>query len=134
MELGPYGIIQGSNLSEILYSLYNNKILKLHNILFNTGKMREIFQREAFNRNNFKHEVTQLVDNSNGIIIISDRTKIMLYLNKYFQLLKFFYNLNKLKINDDKTSLMLINNPRHETEVKDTTYNNNKHRYHQDQR
>ena len=87
--------------------------------------MREIFQREAFNRNDFEHEVAQFVDDSNSIIIISDRTQIMMYLNKYFQLLKIFYNLNKLKINDDKTNLMLINNPRHEAEVKDTKITTN---------
>ena len=42
------------------------------------------------------------------------------YLNQYFLLLKIFYNLNKLKINDDKTNLILLNNPRHDNEVKDT--------------
>ena len=42
------------------------------------------------------------------------------YLNAFFLLLKIFYNLNKVKINDDKTYLMFLNNPRHEEEVKDT--------------
>ena len=31
MELGPYGLIQGSKLSVVSYSLYTNEIPKLHN-------------------------------------------------------------------------------------------------------
>ena len=49
----------------------------------------------------------------------------MPYLNNYCHLLKVFYNLNKLKINNDKTNLTLINNPRHHNEVKNTIITTN---------
>ena len=120
LEFGPYGVIQGSKLSGIFYTLYTNEVPKIHKILFSPTMMREILQREAFNANEFEHEVAQFVDDSNSVIIMSDRRKITQYLNSYFLLLKIYYNLNKLQINDDKTNLMLINNPRHEKEVENT--------------
>ena len=120
VTFGPYGVIQGSKLSGILYSLYTNEVPNLHKVLFNSNMMREILQMRHFNQNEIEHEVAQFVDDSNSIIIFNKRSDMKKYLNIYFLLLKIYYNLQKLKINDDKTNLMLLNNPRHDEEVKDT--------------
>ena len=37
----------------------------------------------------------------------------------YFWLLKIIYNMSKLHINDDKTNLMMSNNPRIENDAKE---------------
>ena len=34
------------------------------------------------------------------------------YINTYFKLLQGFYNMSKLCLNDDKTNIMVVNNPR----------------------
>ena len=119
LEFGPYGVIQGSKLSGLLYSIYTNEVPKIHKILYSHRLMEEILQRRPFNQNNIEHHVAQFVDDSNSIIIFKERKIMKAYLNNYFILLKIYYNLNKLKINDEKTNLMLLNNPRHDNEVKD---------------
>ena len=77
-----------------------NEVSKVHRILFSATMMRAILQIEAFYANKFEHAVDQLVDDSNSVIIITDRNKKLLYLNNYFLILKIFYNLNILQIND----------------------------------
>ena len=119
MEFGPYGVIQGSKLSGILYSLYTNEVPKLHKVLYNHRLMEFLMDRRAYNQNEIEHNVAQFVDDSNSIIIFKNRKDVKAYLNSYFILLKIFYNLNKLKINDDKTNLMFLNNPRHDDEMKE---------------
>ena len=107
-------MVQGSKLSGLMYSLYTNEIPRLHWILKNPTMMRMIFQRNPLNTNKIEHNVTQFVDDSNSVIIFKDKDQIMEYLNMYFWLLKIYYNMNKLLINDDKTNMLVINNPRHE--------------------
>ena len=111
---GDYGVVQGSKLSGLMYSLYTNEIPRLHLVLKNPGMMRMIFQKNVINTNKIEHNVTQFVDDSNSVIIFKDKDQIMEYLNMYFWLLKIYYNMNKLLINDDKTNMLVINNPRHE--------------------
>ena len=120
IKFGPYGVIQGSKLSGILYSLYTNEVPNLHKILYNHRLMENLQQRRNFNQNEIEHEVVQFVDDSNSVIIFKNRSIMKEYLNSHFLLLKIYYNLNKLKINDDKTNLLLLNNPRHDKEVEDT--------------
>ena len=54
-----------------------------------------------------EHVVTNFVDDSTSVISFLDDKSIMQYLTKYFKLLYSFYNINMLKINSDKTQLML---------------------------
>ena len=87
---GDYGVVQGSKLSGIMYSLYTNEIPNLHKILSDTTMMAEIFQRQPIETSGIEHNVAQFVDDSNSVIVFKDKTKISEYLNTYFHLLKFF--------------------------------------------
>ena len=48
------------------------------------------------------------MDDSNNIITTSSSEDIEQYINKYFKLIEEFYNINKLKINPDKSKLMIV--------------------------
>ena len=81
--------------------------------------MQYVFQENAMEMDEIEHEVTQFVDNSNSTITFSNNKDIKRYITKYFFLLKIYYNMSKLKINDDKTNMMMINRPKHNNTVKD---------------
>merc|ERR1712240_467954 len=48
------------------------------------------------------------VDDSTNIVSTHDIRTIEQYLEKFYKLLEAVYNINKLKINKDKTELMII--------------------------
>ena len=52
------------------------------------------------------------VDDSNSSLTFEDSDDASEYLYEYFKLLKCFYNLQKLKLNSDKTNLMVLNRPK----------------------
>ena len=85
--------------------------------------MSMIFQRAPIDTSLIEHNVAQFVDDSNSVISFKDRSQISDYLNTYFHLLKVFYNMSKLQINDSKTNLMTVNNPRHEDQAKNIIVN-----------
>ena len=53
----------------------------------------------------------QYVDDSNNIITSNSSDGVVSYINKYFKLLECVYNLNKLRINPDKSKLMVVCKP-----------------------
>ena len=58
--------------------------------------------------NNVQHLTVNFVDDSNSVITFNDQNQAKTYLESYYKLLHNFYNINKLKINPDKTNLLLI--------------------------
>ena len=58
------------------------------------------------------------VDDSTNIISTSKTNEIADYTNKFYRLLEAVYNINKLKINNDKTELMIICKPKHKGDTK----------------
>ena len=53
------------------------------------------------------------VDDSNSVIALKPGGNMELYINCYFNLLEIYYNSQKLKINTDKTQLLISAMPRH---------------------
>ena len=60
----------------------------------------------------FKHNVVNFVDDSNNVITAEPCIDIGNYTNQYFKLLEIYYNSQKLKINTDKTQLLVCSMPR----------------------
>ena len=48
------------------------------------------------------------MDDSNNVITFDNQNQIKTYLEAYYNLIQNYYNINKLKINADKTNLLLI--------------------------
>ena len=58
-----------------------------------------------------EHITWQYVDDSNNVITSNDSTNISEYINKYFKLIEGYYNLNKLKLNPNKSKIMISCKP-----------------------
>ena len=74
-----------------------------------------------------KHVVVNFVDDSNSVISGTEHTDLKNYISTYFQVLEVYNNSKKLKINTDKTQLLIcdmphfLNKPKH---IKITTATN----------
>ena len=62
--------------------------------------------------NNIIHKTINFVDDSTAIISFKDHSYMKTYLEAYFSLIYEFYSINRLKINSDKTCLLIINKPK----------------------
>ena len=118
MMPGPFSVIQGSKMLSLLYTIYVNEIPIIHKLLENKEMMNIMMDEDPTKTSKIEHEVQQFIDDSNSTITFDDPTDAKEYLNKYFQLLKIFYNASKLQLNDDKTNLMVINSPALEVTAK----------------
>ena len=54
-----------------------------------------------------EHDTIIYVDDSTGIIASKDYKILNKYINDYYRLIEQFYNINFLKINPDKTKLLV---------------------------
>ena len=98
-------------LSKSEYTIYTNEVPILHKILQNTNVCR-IIQVIPPKDDITDHEVGNFVDDSNSVISGTEHTELENYINAYFQLLEIYYNSQKLKINTDKTQLLICGIPR----------------------
>ena len=104
-------VIQGSKLSGLLYTLYTNEIPLLHTLM-NKEIYTQLTQHEKTTTTNTDHMTVNFVDDSTNIISTTDTNTIQEYLDKFYKLLEAVYNINKLKINKDKTELLIICKPK----------------------
>ena len=99
-------MVQGRKLSGTLYTLYTNEIPLLYKFMYNDW----FYMLTKLNRiiyENIAHTTINFVDDSTNIISFKDHSQIKNYLTNYYKLIHSFYNINKLKINADKTQLLL---------------------------
>ena len=64
-----------------------------------------------FNSSNASNYVIQYVDDSSNLISTANANHLNIYVDKYFNILEQFYNLNKLTLNSDKTKSMIVCKP-----------------------
>lgn len=113
----PCSVVQGGKLSGTLYTLYTNEIPLLHKLMYNdwfytlTNKNKILYK-------NIEHCTVNFVDDSTNIISFGDHTQIKSYLTHYYNLIQSYYNINKLKINADKTQLLLVYKNKHKENLK----------------
>ena len=105
-------VIQGSKLSGLLYTLYTNEIPLLHTLM-NKEIYTKLTQHERTTTTNTHHTTVNFVDDSINIISTPNTDTIEEYLDKFYKILEAVYNINKLKINKDKTELLLICKPKY---------------------
>ena len=111
------GCVQGSKISGLIYALYTNEIPLLYKFMQNNW-----FEKMTSVRNikfkNVGHLTVQFVDDSSNIISFNDPSQIKSYLTNFYLLLESFYNINKLKINSDKSNLLLTYKPKFKDQLK----------------
>ena len=116
-------VMQGSKLSALLYSIYTNEIPMLCKImtddeLYNKitgGKIRNEFDARIYEKLN--HFTINYIDDSTNINSHKDCKLLEKYLFQFYVLLESYYSINKLKINDDKTVLVVIDGGNNPSEV-----------------
>ena len=74
-----------------------------------------------------KHDVINFLDDINSVITAEPGVNIENYINQYFKLLEIYYNSKKLKINTDKTQLLLCSVPRFINQIEDMDPNTRRH-------
>merc|ERR1712240_720890 len=113
IDCPPCSVIQGSKLSSLLYTIYTNEIPQLYKLMDMTN-FRLITDSDLTNDfENMTHETINYVDDSTNIVTTNDSTTIQDYINDYYRLLETYYDTNKLKINADKSRILIICRPGH---------------------
>ena len=100
-------VIQGSKLSGLFYNIYTNEVPLLHKIMDNE-LFTKITNEKITQFKNVSHETINFIDDSTSIIAFKETNQIKKYLENYYNLLHGFYNINRLKINPDKSTLLLV--------------------------
>merc|ERR1712240_252021 len=111
----PCSVMQGSKLSSLLYSIYKNEIPRLNRLMDNTN-YNDITQTNMTNNyTKTRHDTINYVDDSTNIISDIDHDILQDYINDFYRLLEVYYDINKLKINADKSKILVICKPTHST-------------------
>merc|ERR1712101_91080 len=107
--MGTYNsqIDKGSKMSGLLYTLYTNEVPLLHNLLHDNIYTTMTNDTNMTKNKDIEHYTTNFVDDSTSIITFKTTNMVKDYLQKYYRLIHDYYTINKLKINSDKTQLML---------------------------
>ena len=105
---GPSSVIQGSKLSGILYTIYTNEVPRIQKLMLNPEVMKHLADSNTVESEDMDHQVTNFVDDSNSAIVFTNEDDINPYITAYMKLLSGYYNMNKLKINESKTNLMIL--------------------------
>ena len=111
--------IQGSKMSGLLYTLYTNEVPLLHNLLHDNIYTQMTNDTNMTTYKDIEHYTINFVDDSTSIITFKTTNMVKDYLQKYYRLIHDYYTINKLKINSDKTQLMLTYKPKHKDYFKD---------------
>ena len=78
----------------------------------------KLTQHQPTTSTNINHTTVNFVNDSTNIISTTKTNEIQDYINKFYRLLEAVYNINKLKINNDKTELMVICKAKHRKNTK----------------
>ena len=90
---------------------YIQKVPLLHKLLEDKEWVEEKLKVKPEEYKHIVHEMVNFVDDSNNMISFEDETDANHYINRFFDVLKHYYTLNKLKINPEKTNLLIIAKP-----------------------
>merc|ERR1712240_125815 len=113
----PCSVIQGSKLSALLYTIYINEVTILHKLM-GSDLYGQITKAIPTKSEKIKHDIIQYVDNTNNVIYGNNAEEIENYSNAYFKLIESFYTINRLKLNPDKSRLMVVCRPNRREETK----------------
>ena len=99
-------MIQGSKLSSLLYSIYVNEAPEVKEIMKDEEMTKKIIKNKEVKEFDATHETYSYVDDSYNCISVKNPEDLDEYVNDFFQILVEYHTANKLKLNQDKTSLL----------------------------
>merc|ERR1712240_481525 len=113
----PCSVIQGSKLSALLYTIYINEVTVLHKLI-GSDIYGRITKESPLKSEIINHDIIQYVDDTNNVIYGNNAEEIEKYSNAYFKLIESFYDINRLKLNPDKSRLMVVCRPNRRGEIR----------------
>ena len=114
----PYcSVIQGSRISSWMFNAYCNEIPLLPNLI-NTDIYHILVDKNILDAKGITHSVHNFIDDSSNIVGFKNHNTIKNYLEKYYILLSKYYNINKLKLNNDKNKMIIIHKPKWDNNFK----------------
>merc|ERR1712240_332 len=106
----PCSVVQGSKLSATLYTLYTSEIALLYTLM-GTDYYEQITGQKTNDDLDIDHIIINYVDDSTNIISSDSKDQLQKYIDQYYILLTYYYDLNYLKINSDKSTLLVTTRP-----------------------
>ena len=103
----PCSVIQGSKLSGFLFTLFSIEIPIIPKLMKNAQLLELLMELKIPQFYGIIHEVNQYVDDSTNTIGTDSKDELEKYLTSYHAVLETFYHANKLKINGEKTQLIV---------------------------
>ena len=100
-------VIQGSKLSGFLFTLFSIEIPLLPRIMKDAQLAEVLMEIKIPQFYGIRHQVNQYVDDSTNIIGTDNKDELEIYLTNYHKVLEIYYTANKLKLNGDKTQLIV---------------------------
>merc|ERR1712177_26996 len=114
----PCSVIQGSKLSALLYTIYINEVTVLYKLMGTDLYDRITQEFSPIKSEIIGHDIIQYVDDTNNVIYGNNAEEVENYSNAYFKLIESFYTINRLKMNPDKSRLMVVCRPNRREETK----------------
>ena len=103
----PCGSVQGGKLSGLIFNISINEATEISKIMSIPRLYRKITKKDLFNRN-VDHVTVNFVDDQNNMVAADSHADIEAYLREFMLLLLHFYGANRLKINDEKTQILVL--------------------------
>ena len=102
-------VIQGAKNSCPLYNVFNIESLKLNEIMRKPKLYKTITGKDIERDNAISHSSVSYVDDTSHIIGGESFQRPKKYLQNFFDLLVVYHKENKLKMNPEKTKIMMMN-------------------------
>ena len=85
-------------------------VVRVLRLLEDSKRLERVLKKTQEKYKEVKQPVVNFVDDSNCMISFADQTDGNHYINWYFLILKHYSNINILKLNPEKTSMLLERN------------------------
>ena len=103
----PSSVIQGSILSGFLYTLYSIEIPLIPEIMKKRQLIETLMEIKIPSYYSVDHSINQFVDDSSSVIAAETEEELGNYTSDFLKVMDAFYNCNKLKLNAEKTKVMI---------------------------
>ena len=100
--------MQGSKSGGFFYSIYTIEVTDLPSVMKNQARFLEFTWKSLCCREETQHDITQYVDDSSNVIGAASKKALTGYAEEYLVLLAAYYRANKLQLNAEKTTFMMV--------------------------
>ena len=100
-------VIQGSKLSGFLHTIFSIEIPLIPKLMRDAQLIETLLELKIPQYYGIGYFVNQYIDDSTNIIGCSNKVELQNYLKSYHEVLEEYYKANKLKLNSEKTKIIV---------------------------